>query len=71
MAGELQSILFDKEIYTPKYITKWLKAHNLRLDKPLHETDNYYRVRIRNPENYESFRTKKITPYLYFVIGLN
>jgi len=54
----IQSILFDKEKWTLEKAKKWLKEHNYRNDKT-DETDEYYRFRQRDPNDFveDSFRT--------------
>jgi len=57
----IQAVLFSKKHFT------WLEAHNLVSSfgapiKPVHETENYYRFRMRPPSAFDrsTFRTKKL-----------
>lgn len=45
----LQAVLLPKKIFTKKEANKWLKEHNIKKMKPLHETENVYRARIMSP----------------------
>lgn len=45
----LQAVLFPKKAFTKKEANKWLKEHNIKKMKPLHETENEYRARIMSP----------------------
>ena len=78
----LQSVLFDKEIYTTGQARKWLEKNNIvpikRVQKVKSEinavtqlpfTENFYRYRIRNPKDFNRFFTKKIKYGIDFVFG--
>ena len=54
----IQSILFDKKIWSPKSSSVWLMEHKLHPIKKMHETNNYYRYRLLQPD-----KTKKYTTY--------
>ena len=64
-----QAVLFDKDYYTKRSADQWLKRHNLNRIKALHETLNYYRARLIQPnENVYNYRIKKIKDGLKFVL---
>lgn len=65
----LQSVLFDKEIYTTGQAREWLEKHNIVPIKRVHTTENFYRYRIRNPKDFNRFFTKKIKYGIDFVFG--
>ena len=48
----IQAIIFNKNHYTKRQADAWLKRHNLRRIKPIHETLSYYRCRIQEPNKY-------------------
>lgn len=67
--SEIQSVIFNKHIWTKKEAIKFLKKNNLKNIKPVHETVNFYRYRIRKPEKFKYFRLKKIPIGIEMVIG--
>ena len=54
----IQSVIFDKNMWSSKSSSVWLMQHNLHPIKRMHETNNYYRYRLMEPDN-----TKKYTTY--------
>ena len=58
---EIQSIIFNKSIWTQPMARSWLKLHNFKNIKPVHVTKNFLRYRIRKP-TYNKYRIKKINP---------
>jgi hypothetical protein len=48
---------------------RFLKEHNLKQMKPVHETARFKRVRITDPSLYKSFSTKKLSNGVDLVIG--
>lgn len=62
----VQSVLVKKDQIHKKYLTlsdaqKIIKSHNFKPIKKIHETENYFRARVREPD-YERFeyRIKKL-----------
>lgn len=45
----LQSILFDKHLFTLPDAHYWLYKHHIKPIKAVHITENYYRFRINKP----------------------
>lgn len=66
---QVQSIIFDKNIFTKQKAITWLKSHKYK-HKKIHETDDYYRFRQINPI-FPAYRTKQIAPGVKFIIGKN
>jgi hypothetical protein len=56
----VQSIIFDKELWTPRKATNWLMLHNFYPIKKVHETEHYYRFRIQEPRKYAEYMTKTL-----------
>ncbi len=50
----LQSILFDKQIWTYRTSRTWLKKHNIIPIKEAHDMNSYFRYRINEPCNKSS-----------------
>lgn len=45
----IQAVLFPKNNWSEEQINQYLKTHNLHRIKATHETDNFKRVRLREP----------------------
>jgi hypothetical protein len=71
MMSEIQSIRFDKSIYTQKEAREWMKRNKLKLlkGKKVDIAKNFYKYRIRDPDDFEHFITKKIDDGLELIIG--
>jgi hypothetical protein len=66
----VQSVVFDKDMFTILQAKKWLKEHGFKygkVDKKL----NTLRFRQMDPLTYKKYRTKKIIPGILFVLGFN
>ena len=50
----LQAIIISKEYYSLKSANDWIKLHNFKPIKKMHETINYYRFRLK-PVNENKF----------------
>lgn len=66
--SEVQSIIFKKDNYSLGDALKFLRENNFRAIK-IHETQQSYRFRLKDPSKFNKFRTKKIAKGLSFVIG--
>jgi hypothetical protein len=66
--SKVQAILFDKDYWNVKLIVDFLHEHKFKPIKKMHITDQYYRIRIRNPLKTKRYRTKEIMPGLKFII---
>jgi len=61
----IQAIIFNKNYYTKRQCNQWLKRHNIVKLKPIHETLNYYRCRIQEPNKYlYNYRIRKIADHI-------
>jgi len=47
---DLQAILFKKSHYSKRSSANWLKYHGYKPIKKVHETVNYYRYRLTEPD---------------------
>ena len=59
----IQAVIFDKHLYTKRQCHTWLRHHGLNRIKNIniHETLNYFRCRIREPnESLYHYRTRNI-----------
>ena len=64
----IQSVLFDKGIYKPPEARQWLKRHNLKPIKRLHETEGYYRYRIAEPIRSQKYRIINLSDHIKAVV---
>lgn len=67
---QLQSILFDKSHWTKHTIKGFLDYANIKPMKGFHETQNYIRVRIKDPKKFSQFKTIKMTDNIEAVVGI-
>ena len=66
----VQAILFDKTIYDEKKAAKWLKDHKIHPIKEVHVTENYYRYRLKVPdEDKYRYRTDDLKNGIKYIIG--
>ena len=67
---EVQTLLFPRGRFTPRQAIAWAKSHNFRTSK-IHATDQYLRVRHRNPNDFQpgSFRTIDLSGDVRAVVG--
>ena len=68
--SKVQSVVFDKQLFTPKTARKWLKKHDLIPIKHVDKTKNKLRYRLRQPgtKKQYNFRMKRITDGIQFVL---
>lgn len=67
--SDIHTVFFTKDKFTTKKAREWLKLHNLKPIKRVHKTVNTLRYRIREPDLFSSFITKKNKNGVNFVIG--
>lgn len=66
---DIQSILFDKRIFTLSQAKAKIKLWGLEPIK-FHETATYYRFRIQNPHMFDYLRTKRASEGILYIIGV-
>ena len=68
---QIQAVLFDKEEFDPASARHYLKISKIPRLKRVHETNEYYRYRIREPSDFDekSFRTVRISPHIKYIMG--
>ena len=66
---EIQSILFDKKIYTLSRAKEWLEQYDYV--SSIDEKEHHFRARQREPSEFDkkSFRTKGIKLGISFILG--
>jgi hypothetical protein len=67
---EIHTIAFNKDKWTRSKAAIWLRRHNEIPIKPVHETTNYYRYRIRDPTLFRQFVTKKYPEGINIIFGI-
>ena len=60
MSG-IQAIIFKKTHYTKRSSANWIKYHGYKPIKKVHETVNYYRYRLKEPN--EELYEYRIVPF--------
>ena len=72
MTGRLQAIIFHKDKYTKRTADQWLKRNGYKRIKPLHETRNFLRARLKEPnEDLYKYRMINFKPDIKAVIEYN
>lgn len=69
MSSYVQAVVFDNTQWTVNSSKHWLKRNKFQTIKPVHKTENTYRFRIENPENFKRFITKKLKNGINLIIG--
>jgi hypothetical protein len=69
MVSEIQSVLFDRSMWTVKEAQAWLMKHHFYPIKEHHITAHEIRFRLQNPKKFVRFRTKKLHNGIDLVIG--
>ncbi len=67
--SKVQAVIFKKQFWNCERARIWLKKHDFQTIKRVDITKNFLRYRIEDPKIFESFRTKKITKTISFIIG--
>lgn len=67
--ADIQSVVFDKNIWTLGKSKQWLINHELISENPPYEAKTYYRYRITESERYELIKTKDVGSGIKLVIG--
>jgi hypothetical protein len=66
----VQSVVFDKDMFTVAQAKAWLKKHKYKYGK-VDKKANTLRFRQQDPETYSKYRTKRISDGILFVLGFN
>lgn len=69
MTSAIQSIIFDKKLWTPEQALEWIVTHRFRTKKIVDITDRKIRFRIRDPKQFKRFITKTVNDGIQFIIG--
>jgi hypothetical protein len=56
MSNNIQAVLFDKNKISIRQARDWLKKHKYNPIKPVHETKNYLRYRLKKPNKNEMYK---------------
>ena len=68
--SQIQSVMFNRKIWTTKMARKWLKNKKWKAIKKVDITKNFLRYRLRRPHVYKRFRIKNIKKFsMKFVLG--
>lgn len=66
----VHSIIFRKDKWTIQDSHRWLYQHGYRPIKNVDVTQNFYRWRIRDPNEFRQFVTKKVGKGIEIVFGI-
>ena len=65
MSSAIQALLFSKNKkygWDSKRVKEYIKYHNYHPIKSIHETSNFYRVRLRRPDVFRRMRLFRLSP---------
>lgn len=65
----IHTIAFNNSAYTTAQARSWLRRHHYEPIKQVHKTKNWFRYRIRDPNMFRSFVTKK-EGNINFIFGI-
>jgi hypothetical protein len=65
---KVQTLIFSKDKFSKKSAVKWAKSHGFTAAK-VDEKENTYRLRQRDPDEFETFRTISFKPGLKAVVA--
>ena len=66
----IQSILFDNTKWTTSKAMRWLKKHDHKPIKKAHNTENFIRYRLTEPDPKAKYITKKLGNGIELVIQI-
>ena len=66
----VQSVSFDRKLFTPRAAGKWLREHKLRPSKPADLSNKTLRYRIQDPDLFDQFATKKTKKGVTLTLGI-
>jgi len=67
-SSDVQSVIFDKKLFTSEEAKKWLKKHGFKSGK-IDKTEDKLRFRQKNPSQFKRFRTKPADKGVKLIIG--
>lgn len=68
----IQSVIFPKEKFDQKKAEEWLQSHKFRTTfrkKGVDITENFYRYRQKDPNQFIRFRTLVLNNGIQFIVG--
>lgn len=67
----VQAVIIDRTLCTKRDANKWVFNHNFIPIKPMHETQHYYRYRIKQPNKQSNYFTMDFIDGIKFIIEDN
>ena len=67
--SEIQAVLFKNTKWDSKKSRDWLKKNKYVPIKRVHKTDTFLRYRLKEPNQYKRFITKKLGKGIELIIG--
>jgi len=66
--NNIQAVLLNKNYFTLNEAMGYLISHGYYPIKPIHETKNYYRARLKQPNKNHKYFTKKIREGVKYIL---
>jgi len=71
MSTQIQSLIFDKTYYSKISSGRWIRSHNFKPIKKVHETKTSWRYRLIEPDyNNFDYRIKILTSGIKAIIAI-
>jgi hypothetical protein len=67
--GQIQAVLFDRDLWTQKKAVIYLTHYDLRPIKQVHVTADFYRYRILPPQSFTHFKTIRYLNGVRLLVG--
>jgi hypothetical protein len=67
--SEVQSVIFDKHVWNILGAHQWLIHNHFYPIKSPHETEHFYRFRLKNPKKFRRYITKNLGNGVELIIG--
>ena len=67
--SEIQAVIFEKAHWNTTHARHWLKMHDLKPIKRVHNVENFLRYRLADPKKFRRFITKKLPNGIELIIG--
>ena len=67
--SHIQAVLLSKDYFSLREANKWIKEHKYRPIKKVHSTINFYRYRLKEPNDKYDYRIKILSRGIKAVIG--
>ena len=69
-SSTIQSVAFERELWTPSDAKEWLKNHNFIPIKKVHPNRRFLRYRLAKPAQFRTFHVKVLPDGVRLILGI-